>query len=429
MKACFSVFDHKKPKMSGSLGLSKNVHHLKVGAKADGSIDLKKVQGHIKLLGHKYQRCFSAYEANNSKKHPSARVLAASATNEGDVSLTDQQNELWTGTITFGGQDITIDFDTGSSDTLVNQGAYKPGTSAHKTSKTFSTSYGDGTTAKGTVYTDTMTIGGLPEVQDVAIGLATTTFISGEGGSAGISGLAYPALATFGTSYPPFFDSLIKANVLASPVFSFALSTGSSELTLGSVTSKAKGSATYVDVNQSSGFWQAAAATVNGISITAIIDSGTTLIVGSPDQVKQLFKSLDGVETTEESGATYAYLTGSTVPTISFEFAGKTVTLTEDAAVFGTDNQGRKMLSVVGQDIGIEGWVSRTLFPTLLELHSLTIPSVPLQRPTDRRRPPLPLLRHRVRPRQQPPGLLRPKRPLRDWIRDEGSDASDRLGT
>lgn len=33
--------------------------------------------------------------------------------------------------------------------------------------------------------------------------------------------MAFPSLATFGSKYPPYFDSLMKANVLKQPLFSF----------------------------------------------------------------------------------------------------------------------------------------------------------------------------------------------------------------
>lgn len=161
---------------------------------------------------------------------------------------------------------------------MVNAGAYVPGDGAKKTSKTFKARYGDGTTAEGTVYTDTLEIGGLAPVPDVAIGLATTTFLKAESGSQGISGLAYPSLSHFGKEYPPFFDCLISAKAVARPLFSFALSSepGQSELVLGNISSRAAGPATYVDVDRSVGFWQCApgSCSVNGIKITAIIDSG-----------------------------------------------------------------------------------------------------------------------------------------------------------
>ena len=83
------------------------------------------------------------------------------------VSLTDQQNDLeWTGQVAIGtnNQKFTIDFDTGSSDlwipsksctTCGSHAKYDPSHSGTKKSGSFSISYGDGSTASGTPYTDT----------------------------------------------------------------------------------------------------------------------------------------------------------------------------------------------------------------------------------------------------------------------------------
>ena len=83
------------------------------------------------------------------------------------VPLTDQENDLlWTGEISIGTDDQTfvVDFDTGSSDLWVpstscsscgKHNKYDPSTSGTKKSGSFSISYGDGSTASGTPYTDT----------------------------------------------------------------------------------------------------------------------------------------------------------------------------------------------------------------------------------------------------------------------------------
>lgn len=137
---------------------------------------------------------------------------------------------------------------------------------------------------------------------------------------------------------------------------SLALTQGS-ELTLGQISSKATGTPHWVPVDSSQGFWTLEQTSVNGIQINAIGDTGTTLIIGSPSQVQQLFDSLDGVKAQNEGGATYGVLTGDTVPKITFELAGKQVTLSDESAVFGDDGNGNKVLSIVGQDIGLDGWI------------------------------------------------------------------------
>ena len=87
----------------------------------------------------------------------------------GAVKLTDQEDDLeWTGKITIGSpaQSFTVDFDTGSSDLWVpssscttcgSHAKYKASSSSDSSKKSgsFSISYGDGSTASGTPYTDT----------------------------------------------------------------------------------------------------------------------------------------------------------------------------------------------------------------------------------------------------------------------------------
>jgi hypothetical protein len=82
------------------------------------------------------------------------------------------------------------------------------------------------------------------------------------------------------------------------------------------------------------------------------------LIVGSPTQVAQLLDSLPGVSKEVYDGVTYGFLTTSAIPQIAFKLGDKNIILTEEATTYGTDQNGRKMLTIVGRDIGVEGWVS-----------------------------------------------------------------------
>lgn len=44
-------------------------------------------------------------------------------------------------------------------------------------------------------------------------------------------------------------------------------------------------------------------------------------------------------------------------PTVTFNYGGKRVTLSDDTVSFGTTNDGSCVLSVVGGDVGIDAWV------------------------------------------------------------------------
>lgn len=156
-------------------------------------VDFARVNAHLGRLRHKYASNLATFKALQGEQHPwckpdgkgklpgsadkghtlISRILHSLRKRRGDpgsttgatakavaggtgtVDLTDETELLWHGAITLGGQKVEVDFDTGSSDIILNQGSYTPGTTANKTGKTFSTGYGDGTTAKGSVRSGT----------------------------------------------------------------------------------------------------------------------------------------------------------------------------------------------------------------------------------------------------------------------------------
>lgn len=244
----------------------------------------------------------------------------------------------------------SADFDTGSSDTLVNPGAYNPdqSSSSSDTGTTFNDGYGDGTQANGEVYQDALTIGGL-HADKAYIGLSQSQFIGGqgEGNNQGISGMAFPNLASF-QQQEPYFYSLLNAGVLDQQAFIFALRTSGSTLTLGA----ASDSATYVPVTDAS-YWSINAK-INNQDISGIVDSGTTVIVAPTQEATTFFDSL-GLQYFQQDGQYMATYDCNNPPGVSFHFGSKTVTLS-DTVSYGTYN-GQCVLSVVGADVGSAGWI------------------------------------------------------------------------
>ncbi|KAK0541113.1 hypothetical protein OC835_000323 [Tilletia horrida] len=325
-------------------------------------VDFGKVSAHLTSLKAKYQRNLNNFRANTGKEHPLRVAVPESKRSTGTVSLTDVQEDLWVGTIAYGtpAQSIKIDFDTGSADTLVNPGAYSPNSSSTsvKTSKTFSNAYADGTTASGTVYTDVVTIGGL-QAAKAAIGLSTSELVdtANEGGNQGIAGMSFLALSTFGSSYPPFLDSLYNAGVLSAFEFSFKLGSSGSELYLGGYNANdILGSPTWVSADSSHGFWQVPATATYYGSIESIIDTGTTLIVAPSSQASDYFYYL-GVEERKRFGKSYGSYNCSKPPPVSFTYGEKTISLDASAITIGTDTDGACLLSIVGENSGVNAWI------------------------------------------------------------------------
>ncbi|WFD22091.1 cathepsin D [Malassezia equina] len=281
----------------------------------------------------KYSRAFDNFFRNTGRQHPLQSNKLLRRADEASVDLRNVDNGLlWTGEVQFGSppQTIYIDFDTGSADTLVNPGAYDPdsSSSSHNTKKSFSNTYGDGRKANGTIYTDDFSIGGISG-KHVAIGLAKNDFIaSRESPNKGISGLSMPSIQTFPSACKPFFHTLRDQGAVSQGIFQFTIKTGSgSSLHLGGIdSSKYTGSITWVDFDPSDGFY-VASASINGKNIKTILDSGTSLIIGPPDEVKDLLQSIDGVKVSDQQGQIMGTFSCSENPKVNVKYGGKTFPL------------------------------------------------------------------------------------------------------
>ncbi|KAL9933765.1 hypothetical protein V8E36_007423 [Tilletia maclaganii] len=326
-------------------------------------LDRNKLLGHLKHLRGKHVHNLDTYRSNTGTAHPyrpgRPRKQHVRATSK--LGLNNVDDFLWMGTILLGTppQPVNVQFDTGSADTLLNPGVYQPNNSATsaKTSRTFSTFYGDGTTAAGVMYRDVITVGNL-KAPFAAIGLAAQQFINpeDEGGSQGISGMAFQSLSAF--NHPSFFDTLRYAGVLSAPTFSFRLTDSGSSLTLGGVNNAdINGNITWSPVNPSNGYWAVSGRMNSFGPITAIMDTGTSCIVAPVNDALTTFKALN-LEPRQYDGVYYGAYNCSNPPKMSFTFSNRTVTLAGVSRTIGTDDDGSCLASIIGQDIGVGGaWI------------------------------------------------------------------------
>ncbi|XP_019608007.2 cathepsin E [Rhinolophus sinicus] len=255
------------------------------------------------------------------------------------------------GTVSIGSppQNFTVIFDTGSSNLWVP--SVYCASSACKTharfypsqSNTYSASgshffiqYGTGSLS-GIIGADQVSVEGLTVVSQ-QFGESVTepgqTFVSAE--FDGILGLGYPSLAVGGVT--PVFDNMMAQNLVDVPMFSVYLSSGpegstESELIFGGYDhSHFSGSLNWVPVTKQ-GYWQIALDTIQvggavmfcSEGCQAIVDTGTSLITGPPDEIKQLQKAIGAEPVGGEYAVECDYLT--VMPDVTFTINGVPYTL------------------------------------------------------------------------------------------------------
>ncbi|KAI0060071.1 acid protease [Artomyces pyxidatus] len=284
----------------------------------------KKV-AHSVALCSKIQKGFKAYERNTGKAHSLAgsiksEVLAKRDT--GSDPLTDDEAQLWYGAISVGtpAKTFTVDFDTGSSDLFLPASTcgstcsghtlytVKSSSTAKDLKKTFSLAYGDGSTVSGEQYTDTVSIAGLTATKQT-LGAAKTYsegFESSEFPADGLMGMGFESISDYNAN--PVFQTLVADNQVDDASFGFYFASSGSELYLGGTNSDLyTGDFTYIPVTQE-GYWQS---TVDGVSVdgqqavsstAAILDTGTTQIVGDQDGIDAIHQQIPGAAAAPQYG-------------------------------------------------------------------------------------------------------------------------------
>ncbi|KAJ1302426.1 hypothetical protein OPQ81_002744 [Rhizoctonia solani] len=212
--------------------------------------------------------------------------------------LTDEQEQLWAGPISIGtpGQAFLIDFDTGSADLWVsssecatqgcsshNKYDFSKSSTVSKLQGTFNITYGDNSAASGPIYSDVVTVAGLSVTNQYFSAVISESDVFSQDPSDGIMGLAFSSISQIGA--PTFIENLYSQGKISAPTFSFRLASSGSELFLGGVDNgKYTGDVTWAPVTNKTYWVTQGASNVNkatGYEGPMIIDSGTTLIIGS----------------------------------------------------------------------------------------------------------------------------------------------------
>lgn len=234
----------------------------------------------------------------NSVQHPAAHLakayskygaavpshVAAAAAATGSVTTKPGQDEAeYITKITVGDATLNIDIDTGSADLWAfssltpaserkGHNYYTPGDSAKKISgASWDISYGDGSSASGVVYTDTVKVGGVSfDKQAIEAATKASSEFTQNTEIDGLLGLAFSSINTVSPNpQKTFFDNVKDS--LAKPIFGVLLKHGEPGVyDFGFADdSKYTGELAYTDVDDSQGFWSF---TADGYSVGSSSD-------------------------------------------------------------------------------------------------------------------------------------------------------------
>ncbi|KAH8921407.1 acid protease [Atractiella rhizophila] len=215
-----------------------------------GLFKLPTARHHIDFVKNKFIGGIDNYHRNTGKhsilEASSHKKLLAKRQKE---PLTDFNNDvLWAGTISIGtpAQKFLIDFDTGSSDLWVAHTncttggcanthikKYNPAKSStsSKKSGTFEIEYGDHSSSKGPIFTDTVSVAGIKVTKQYLSAVTTESASFVDDPQDGILGLAFESISSLGQR--PYFESAIAQKSVKTKQFSFALKHTGSELYIG----------------------------------------------------------------------------------------------------------------------------------------------------------------------------------------------------
>ncbi|KAF8553168.1 acid protease [Imleria badia] len=348
----------------------------------DKSINADALKSHVASIKAKIRHGFTNFEQNTGTRHPSA-VKGDGKRGAGDA-LTDDNSELWYGTISVGtpAESFTVDFDTGSSDLFLPGSSCDSTCSGHTlwdptssstsqdVGQTFNLQYGDGSTVSGEQYTDTVSIAGFAATTQT-LGAANTYssgFESSQFPPDGLMGMAFQSISSYGAS--PVFQTLVSEGQVTDSVFSFKLSSSGAELYIGGSNSALyTGDFTYTPVTQQ-GYWQV---NMDGVqnngqtilrNVDAIIDTGTTLIVGTPSQVSTLYSTLGGKAAPSSVGSGFYTFACDSFPSINLSFGGTSFPISVSALNLGPVSSGSSdcVSGLVGQDVGSSFWIVGDVF-------------------------------------------------------------------
>ncbi|KAH8916418.1 acid protease [Atractiella rhizophila] len=345
---------------------------------------------HIDFVKNKFIGGIDNYHRNTGKhsilEASSHKKLLAKRQKE---PLTDFNNDvLWAGTISIGtpAQKFLIDFDTGSSDLWVAHTncttggcanthikKYNPAKSStsSKKSGTFEIEYGDHSSSKGPIFTDTVSVAGIKVTKQYLSAVTTESASFVDDPQDGILGLAFESISSLGQR--PYFESAIAQKSVKTKQFSFALKHTGSELYIGGTNKNLyTGAIHWADVVEES-YWvikhKIKVANKVVFEMSAIVDSGTTLVIAPPAYATKIYNHIPGSKactaSTCGSGSDGFYIYPcASKPKVSVSAGGTTWAISNDNFNLGVLQTGSTYCvgGIVGQDVGLNAVILGDVF-------------------------------------------------------------------
>lgn len=303
--------------------------------------------------------------------------------------IKDYANAQYFGTVSIGSppQSFQVIFDTGSSNLWVpkvgcthcglpfiakkSKYDHSKSSTYQEDGKDFDIMYGSGSvsgffSADDVTLADDLVINGqrFAEVQDAG-GLGVAYYL---GKFDGILGLGFTSISIDGTT--TCFENLIKQNKVDQPIFSFYLGDNApGELTFGGYdTSKFEGELQFVKLDQAT-YWQITLdaikagdySNVASDKITAIVDSGTSLMTGPKAEIAKLAAAV-GAKPNIMGEYTIDCATVGQIPDVVFTIGAHEYTIPGSKTVIQA--QGTCLFAFMGMDFPAPGpqWILGDVF-------------------------------------------------------------------
>ncbi|KAH6644538.1 aspartic peptidase domain-containing protein [Boeremia exigua] len=303
------------------------------------NIHLKNGPGQIAKTLRKYGKAVPEHIQAAADTRANAVTALASGTEPANPS--DDYDSSYLSPVTIGTTTVNLDFDTGSSDLwvfsslqastqLTGHDYYKVDASKVKSGYTWKIGYADGSGASGKVYADKVTVGGVTATsQAVEAATSVSSTFSQDRDTDGLLGLAFSSINTVSpTPQSTWFDT-VKSS-LAKQLFAVNLKYhAAGTYDFGFIDSaKYTGAITYVNVDNSDGFWGFSAtgysvgtAAAVKTSIAGIVDTGTTLIYVDAAIAKAYWSKVTGAKVDNTQGG-YVFPCSATLPSFSITVGG-----------------------------------------------------------------------------------------------------------